>query len=129
MKDLALRALDLVTGRGTEYADVRAIHTRDLGAGVWGAGRRGSRSTGGSITSSTGAGLCSPSDIAGPPSSDREGRSLTYSESGCTFVSRIRPRRISDWPASQAFSMESKRPTMSWNVRLPSTFDLLTHTR
>jgi TldD protein len=29
MKDLALRALDLVTGRDTEYADVRAVHTRD----------------------------------------------------------------------------------------------------
>src|SRR5437773_1099698 len=29
MKDLALRALDLVAGRGTEYADVRAIQARD----------------------------------------------------------------------------------------------------
>src|SRR5262249_1732131 len=29
MKDLALRALDLVAGRGTEYADVRAIEGRD----------------------------------------------------------------------------------------------------
>ncbi|HTS62519.1 MAG TPA: TldD/PmbA family protein [Candidatus Acidoferrales bacterium] len=29
MKDLALRALDLVSGRGTEYADVRAIETRE----------------------------------------------------------------------------------------------------
>jgi TldD protein len=29
MKDIALRALDLVTGRDTEYADVRAIETRE----------------------------------------------------------------------------------------------------
>jgi TldD protein len=29
MKDVALRALDLVAGRGTEYADVRAIESRD----------------------------------------------------------------------------------------------------
>ena len=29
MKDIALRALNLVAGRGTEYADVRAIESRD----------------------------------------------------------------------------------------------------
>jgi TldD protein len=29
MKDVALRALDLVAGRGTDYADVRAIESRD----------------------------------------------------------------------------------------------------
>jgi TldD protein len=31
MKDLALRALDLAAGRGTEYADVRAIESHDRG--------------------------------------------------------------------------------------------------